>query len=671
MPLASTLSDDELRLFLLGDLSEERVEYVRAWLDADPAHAERLARFQVQDDLVVAVRGGVSEAPAPQDAAIERIVRGVASALEKMPEQNDETASCSELAETPEPAAGPEAVEESWPPRLGEYRVVREIGRGGMGVVLEVAHDILNRPAAAKVLMPRLVRQPKAIARFLREARAAAAVEHDHVVPIWHVGAEDGKPYIVMPLLKGESLDRLVKRQGALPPAEVVRIGREIAAGLDAAHRRGLVHRDMKPANVWIDEGSGRARVLDFGLARLEDGTDALSQTDAIQGTPAYMASELLDGHPADVRSDLFALGAILYECATGRRAFPGATVTAILKAVATHDPAPPAAVNPDVSADLSALIMKLLAKDPTQRFASAAEVASALAVLTPAQQPSHTTNASHARDPKARKARRRLGLLTAGSGLLGLILLGATLRSCSRPEDVARAPTPPTATTPSLIDHVSVRARGEAESAPMRHRGKVDVLVERVRDGRPQLLRLDEPGALPLTADDGFRIEGEVDPPAYLYMVWVDPDHDVTPVFPWDPAAKPSWHGTRPAVEEPSGRVSLPRNKGDRWRAPKAKPGVATMVLFARPTPLDVPDEVLEQWFKSLPELPLPPDGDGAAVWFDDYSVVNTDPSRRRGFVLEKTNDPFARWQGQLQRSLGEKASFETAVSFARAGGK
>lgn len=670
MSVSSTPSDDELHQFLLGGLPEERVDWVRAWLDSDPAHAARLARFQFQDEFVLAVRDRAADVPARQDA-VERIVRGVASALVKAPEDNDETASCSEFDQTPEPAPGPEAVDESWPPRLGEYRVVREIGRGGMGVVLEVAHDVLKRPAAAKVLNPRLLRQPKAIARFLREARAAAAVEHDHVVPIWHVGAEDGTPYIVMPLLKGDSLDRLVKRQGALPPSEVVRIGREIAAGLDAAHRRGLVHRDMKPANVWIDEGSGRARVLDFGLARLEDGTDALSQTDAIQGTPAYMAPELLDGHTADARSDLFALGAILYECATGQRAFPGATVTAILKAVAAHDPAPPAALNPNVPADLSALIMKLLAKDPAQRFANAAEVGLALAAPTVTRQPSHATDASIAHKPKARKARRRLRLLSAVGGLLALILLGLSLRSCSRPTDVAQAPTPPTTTAPPPADLFSAGERGRADSASARYRGKVDVLVERERDGRTRLLRLDEPGALPLTADDKFRIEGEVDPPAYLYMVWVDPNHDVTPVYPWDPAAKRGWKGTRPAVEEMTGVVSLPPNKGERWRAPKAKPGVATMVLFARPIPLDVPDDVLEQCFKSLPELPLPPGGDRSAVWFDDYAVVNTDPTRRGGFVLEKTNDPFARWQGQLQRSLGEKAIFETAVSFARTGGK
>ncbi len=162
-----------------------------------------------------------------------------------------------------------------------------------------------------------------------------------------------------------------------------MRIGREIAAGLSAAHGRGLVHRDMKPANVWLDTESGRARVLDFGLARQRDGTDAMTETGAMRGTPAYMAPEQIDGLPPADRGDLFALGAILYECATNTRAFPGTTITAILKAVATHDPTPPAAVNPAVPPDLSALIMKLLSKSPAMRFASAAEVGTALAGLS------------------------------------------------------------------------------------------------------------------------------------------------------------------------------------------------------------------------------------------------------------------------------------------------
>jgi hypothetical protein len=193
-------------------------------------------------------------------------------------------------------------------------------------------------------------------------------------------------------------------------------------------------------------------------------------------------------------------------------------------------------------------------------------------------------------------------------------------------------------------------------------------VLVERAEpDGAVRLLRLNEAGALPLRKTDKFRIEGRVDPPAYLYVVWVDPMHDVTPVYPWDP--KNGW-GSRPQKEETVGRVSLPPNAGSRYTAPDAMPGVATMVLFARPTPLDVSDEELRNWFEGLPDLPLPTGGEQAAVWFDDYVEVR-DPDRPRTFGEVGSNDPFARWQGQLQKVLGGKAAFQTAVSFARKGGK
>jgi hypothetical protein len=195
-----------------------------------------------------------------------------------------------------------------------------------------------------------------------------------------------------------------------------------------------------------------------------------------------------------------------------------------------------------------------------------------------------------------------------------------------------------------------------------VRYRGQVDVEV--FREGR--YLRLNEPGALPLRKTDEFRIAGRVEPPAYLYLVWVDPGHDVTPVYPWN--ATKGW-GSRPEQEEPVDRVRLP-TKSPRYTAPDAKPGVATMVLFARPTPLDVPDEVVRAWFEGLPDLPLPPGGAHAAVWFDDYIEVR-DPDRPRTFGEVGADDAFVRWQRQLQKVLGEQAAFQTAVSFARTGEK
>jgi serine/threonine protein kinase len=378
--------DDTLRAFLLGVLPPERVEVVRERLEADRAHASRLGRLAAGDAITDAVSSSTAELPTAS-AAVERIVRGVAESL-RTPAPHGADVDPGGDGTIPQLCPPTDDSLPGWvPARLGGYRVVRELGHGGMGYVFEAEDERLGRRVAIKVLAPDLAHRPGVAARFLREARAAAAVEHDNVVPILHVGEDAGVPYMVMPLLRGESLADRLKRGGTVPVAEVVRVGRDAAAGLAAAHARGLVHRDIKPANVWLDAADGRARVLDFGLARLGDGADALTEAGALLGTPAYMAPEQVDGLPATPRSDLFSLGALLYECVTGRRAFTGPTVTAVLKSVGTHEPTPPAQVDPRVPPALSALIVRLLAKDPAARPADAGEVVAALAAVAAGDQ--------------------------------------------------------------------------------------------------------------------------------------------------------------------------------------------------------------------------------------------------------------------------------------------
>ena len=656
--------DDDLRGFLLGTLPPDRVERVRAWLDADPAHAARLDRLTARDALTDSLTDDTADESVPPDT-VERVVRAVSNAL-NMPASGtaetrapgDDGGTVPQLrAPVPEPAP-------AWPPtRLGGYRVVRELGHGGMGYVFEAEDETLGRRVAVKVLTPDLAERPDAAARFLREARAAAAVDHDNVVPVLHVGDEAGTPYMVMPLLQGESLADRLKRGSKLPVAQVVRVGRDVAAGLGAAHLKGLVHRDLKPANVWLDAGTGRARVLDFGLARQGDGADALTQAGALLGTPAYMSPEQLDGQPASARSDLFALGAVLYECATGARAFNGPTITAILKAVSDHHPPAPADVNPDVPATLSALIVRLLAKNPAGRPASAADVLAALASAPVSSAASGATTGMWV--DRAARVPKRAVWIVGGVAVLALVAAGVWLGT-GPPAAAVVENTPPKAEPPVPVPDPPKKVD---PPAPVRYRGKIEVLVERtVPPAGPRLLRLNEAGALPLRQSDKFRIEGEVEPPAYLYVVWVDPDRDITPVYPWNVAK--GW-GSRPAAEKLESVVSLPPNKANRYTAPAAKPGVATMVLIATATPLTEPDEVLKGWFEGLPNLPLPSGGEGVAVWYDDFAPT-TDPLRlRAGLVEVESDDAFARWQGQLQKSLGGKASFQTAVSFARTGRK
>jgi serine/threonine protein kinase len=264
---------------------------------------------------------------------------------------------------------------------FGGFRIVALLGEGGMGRVYRAEDPQLSREVALKVMKPAVAAKPESRVRFLREARAMAAVHHDNVAPIFQVGEVDGVPFLAMPLLRGESLAALLKREGALPPADVLRIGREAAAGLVAVHARGLIHRDIKPTNIWLetlpdDSGTApprwRVKLLDFGLAREQSESDAVTQEGVVLGSPAYMSPEQTDGQPLDPRSDLFSLGSVLYECATGKRSFQGKTFTAILAAVAGHHPPPAHEVNPRVPKELSALVGRLQAKSPAERPPSA-----------------------------------------------------------------------------------------------------------------------------------------------------------------------------------------------------------------------------------------------------------------------------------------------------------
>ncbi len=265
--------------------------------------------------------------------------------------------------------------------RLGSYRILKVLGQGGMGMVFQ-AHDTqLERSVALKVIRPEAARKPEARERFFREAKLAASIEHDHIVPVFHAGEANGIPYMVMPFLKGMSLAERLKNTGSLPIAEVLRIGRQVALGLSVAHARGLIHRDIQPANLWIEpHHENRIRILDFGLARiLEPEKTKLTQSGVILGTPAYMAPEQAQAKPVGPACDLFSLGVVLYQLATGRMPFEGDTVTSLLVAIVTQNPPPPHTINPEIPKPLSELIMELLDKDESKRPSSATYVADLL----------------------------------------------------------------------------------------------------------------------------------------------------------------------------------------------------------------------------------------------------------------------------------------------------
>ncbi len=262
--------------------------------------------------------------------------------------------------------------------RIGTYEIVGLLGRGGMGVVFKAFDGTLNRYVAIKLLAPMYLASGAAKQRFVREARSAAAVIHENVVGIHSIAEWQGMPYLVMTFVRGGSLQKRLSQRGALSLKEVLRIGLQVAQGLSAAHTQGLMHRDVKPGNILLEADVDRVKITDFGLARATDDI-RITGSDLLLGTPEYMSPEQARDETLDYRTDLFSLGAVLYEACTGRSPFRASTVYGAIRKVIDHTPPPVREVNAEMPDWLDTIIARLLAKDATKRIASAAEVASLL----------------------------------------------------------------------------------------------------------------------------------------------------------------------------------------------------------------------------------------------------------------------------------------------------
>ena len=272
--------------------------------------------------------------------------------------------------------------------RLGDYQILEVIGRGGMGIVLKGYQKELNRYVAVKVLAPYLALSAAARKRFAREAQATAAVVNPHVMAIHAVAASAKLPYLVMPFVACESLQQRLDRQGSLDVKDVLRIGLQAASGLAAAHAQGLVHRDVKPANILLETSVDRVMLTDFGLARAVDDA-TLTRTGIIAGTPQYMSPEQANGDAVDHRSDLFSLGSVLYAMCTARPPFRAETTFGVLRRIRETAPRPIREINADIPEWLERIVLKLLSKSPDDRIASATEIATLLEqCLAHVQQP-------------------------------------------------------------------------------------------------------------------------------------------------------------------------------------------------------------------------------------------------------------------------------------------
>ena len=287
---------------------------------------------------------------------------------------------------------------------ISHFRIIEKLGAGGMGVVFKALDTRLDRFVALKFLPDNMVQDSQALERFRREAHAASALNHPGICTIYDIGEHDHRPFIAMEFIDGETLRQYIHGQ-PLPVDQILDFGIQIADALDVAHSQGIIHRDIKPSNVFVTK-RGQAKILDFGLAKLvakdfpldsqssssASTQDALSIVGIISGTPAYMSPEHVRGDDLDRRTDIFALGLLLYEMATGHQAFGGRTGGAIIEAILTRTPPPPRALNSQIPPQLEEIINKCLDKDRNLRYPTAAAVHSDLQQLKRASESGQIT---------------------------------------------------------------------------------------------------------------------------------------------------------------------------------------------------------------------------------------------------------------------------------------
>jgi serine/threonine protein kinase/Flp pilus assembly protein CpaB len=495
---------ESLERFVHGRLPEKQTSELEHHVEQCPRCLDALASLAGGDTLVEALNGPSTAMDVPENE--EAVVALIRRLKERRPAGGGQTAALADVSrELSFLLAPPQSADELG--RLGRYRVLRVLGAGGMGIVLEAEDFQLRRRVALKILRPILATSESARQRFLLEARAMAAVEHEHVVAVHEVGEDRGVSFLAMPLLRGESLEERLQREGRLPTAEVFRIGREVAEGLAAAHRRGLIHRDIKPANIFLvrEEGSdlpATVKLLDFGLARAVAEETRLTRTGMLAGTPQYMAPEQVEDEAVDVRADLFSLGAAIYRMCTGQVPFSGPNALAIVRAVTDKDPIPPAVLCADVPRDLSDLVLRLLAKKPADRPSSARALADALTALERGR--------GSAGESRPRRRRRAVwlavaaGLLVAAGGLLVPQIIIRIKSPDGRVSEIRPAPgdkvevilegTPPAAKRDQTIPPLAIPAGMRAvtiRSAPQAGAGfavpgtHVDMLCTTRSDGK------------------------------------------------------------------------------------------------------------------------------------------------------------------------------------------
>jgi serine/threonine protein kinase len=371
MKTTPTKCDDLTLLTLLqGDLPKEENERTLNHISNCPYCQQRLGELAASGEEWLAVTEAIKELTMESDGSELGGFGSIGKLLHRPSAPKWTEAMAKQLLSPP---SHPEMLG-----RLGRYEIERLIGAGGMGLVFKAFDRELNRPLAIKVLSPHLAGSGSARQRFAREARAAAAVVHPHVVPIYNVESEGDIPYLVMQYVSGESLQDRIDREGPLELEQILRIGMQVADGLAAAHQQGLVHRDIKPSNILLEDRVERALITDFGLARACDDA-SLTRTGVHPGTPHYMSPEQALGKSVDSRSDLFSLGSMFYAMSTGHPPFRNESSLGVMRQIAETEPKPLTHYNSRLPEWWVVFVQRLMAKSPAERFENASEVHSVL----------------------------------------------------------------------------------------------------------------------------------------------------------------------------------------------------------------------------------------------------------------------------------------------------
>jgi serine/threonine protein kinase len=412
--------DDDLRQLLDGTLSENRQEACTDHMNTCSCCQTKLEGLAAGGTNLSQVLQSLHESEPPANSGYWAAAQLLDAAVEETFVPHARSTRRDVSLSFLEPAT-----DSAYLGRLAQFDVMRILGRGGMGVVLEAFDTRLQRNVALKVLDPDLAGDELSRQRFCREARAAASITHENVVAVHQVekSGENGLPYLVMQLIAGESLDERLSRDKKLSLREILRISAQVAHGLAAAYSHGLIHRDVKPGNVLLESSHDRVKLTDFGLARVADDVK-LTRTGFVSGTPLYMAPESAMGEEADHRSDLFSLGAIMYEMCTGQPPFTGNSALAILKQITDTQHRPVRELNPEIPEWLSETIDRLLAKKPEDRIQSATHLAELLDFQLALMKTSEDvpTICRDEAERQVKRSRRTATLIAIGFLLVGLV---------------------------------------------------------------------------------------------------------------------------------------------------------------------------------------------------------------------------------------------------------